>query len=59
VRLDGVVNDRVFVNEYLLKEGYAREYTFNEKNPYQYHKQFKLDEAQAKAAGKGLWGKCK
>jgi micrococcal nuclease len=48
----------VFVNEYLVKEGYAREYTFNEKNPYQYQRQFKDDEAQAKATGKGLWEKC-
>jgi micrococcal nuclease len=48
----------MFVNEYLVKQGYAREYTFNEKNPYQYQQQFKSDEAEAKATGKGLWGKC-
>lgn len=48
----------MFVNDYLVKEGYAYEYTFNVKNPYQYQKQFKNDEATAKAAGKGLWGKC-
>jgi micrococcal nuclease len=60
VRLgDASAIDNEFVNEYLVKEGYAREYTFNDKNPYQYQKQFKDDEATAKAAGKGLWGKCK
>jgi micrococcal nuclease len=48
----------MFVNEYLVKEGYAREYTFNEKNLYQYQKQFKDDEALAKQAKNGLWGKC-
>lgn len=50
--------DGVFINEYLVKRGYAREYTFNYKNPYQYQKQFQLDESIAKEAGKGLWGKC-
>jgi micrococcal nuclease len=59
VRLDGTANGEMFVNEMLIKEGYAREYTFNEKNPYQYQKQFKDDEVVAKDAGKGLWGKCK
>ena len=61
VRLEdaSIANSEMFVNEMLIKEGYAREYTFNEKNPYQYQKQFKDDEATAKAAGKGLWGKCK
>ena len=59
VRLDDSANSDIFINEYLIKEGYAREYTFNEKNPYQYQKQFKDDEATAKAVGKGLWGKCK
>ena len=60
VRLEdaSIANSEMFVNEYLVKEGYAREYTFNEKNPYQYQKQFQADEAAAKAAGKGLWGKC-
>jgi micrococcal nuclease len=48
----------VFLNEFLIKEGYAREYTFNEKNPYQYQGLFRADELEAKKAGKGLWGKC-
>jgi micrococcal nuclease len=61
VRLEdaSIANSEMFVNEYFIKEGYAREYTFNEKNPYQYQKQFQDDEVTAKAAGKGLWGKCK
>ena len=48
----------LFVNEFLVKQGYAYEYTFNEKNPYQYQKQFKADELEAKNAKRGLWGKC-
>ena len=48
----------LFINEYLVKEGFAYEYTFNEKNLYQYQKQFKADELIAKNAKKGLWGKC-
>lgn len=48
----------LFVNEYLIKEGYGREYTFNKKKPYQYQKLFKKDEFDAKNVGKGLWGKC-
>ena len=46
------------INEYLITEGFAREYTFNDKNPYQYQKQFRADELEAKNAKKGLWGKC-
>ena len=48
----------LFVNEFLVKEGYAYEYTFNASNPYQYQTSFKADESQAKSAKKGLWGKC-
>ena len=57
---DGVstTTSDLFVNEFLIKEGYAHEYTFNEKNPYQYQGLFKADELEAKKAGKGLWGKC-
>ena len=47
-----------FLNELLVKEGYAREYTFDVKNPYQYQSLFKVDEIEAKQAKKGLWGKC-
>ena len=51
-------SDDLFVNEFLIKEGYAREYTFNEKNPYQYQSLFKTDQAMAQKSGKGLWAKC-
>ncbi len=55
---DVATTSTLFVNEYLVKEGYAREYTFNEKKPYQYQKLFRGDELEAKKAGKGLWSKC-
>ena len=48
----------LFVNEYLVKQGFAYEYTFNEKNVYQYQKMFRKDELEAKNAKRGLWGKC-
>ncbi len=51
--------DTLFVNNYLIREGYGREYTFNVKNPYQYQKIFKEDELTARKSGKGLWGSCK
>ena len=53
VYLDG----NTFVNELLVKEGYAREYTVGK--AYQYQSLFKSDENQAREAGKGLWGACK
>lgn len=48
--------DGLFINEYLIQQGFAREYTVGK--PYQYQKLFRDDEAAAKAASKGLWGKC-
>ncbi len=50
--------DGLFINEYLIQEGYAYEYTFNSKQPYQYRDQFKKDESQAKDTKKGVWGVC-
>ncbi|HTK33155.1 MAG TPA: thermonuclease family protein [Candidatus Paceibacterota bacterium] len=49
---------KLFVNEYLIKQGYGREYTFNVKNPYQYQKLFKQDQLSAQKSRKGLWGNC-
>ncbi len=46
--------DGLFVNEYLIKEGYAHEYTFN--IPYGYQKDFKKLEKEAKSKKLGLWG---
>ncbi len=40
-------------NEYMIKEGYAYEYTYS--IPYQYQKEFKLAQTQAQEFKKGLW----
>lgn len=42
------------INQQLLKEGYAKEYTYNNK-AYQYQQEFRQSEAQAKIAKVGLW----
>jgi micrococcal nuclease len=49
-------DDGVFVNELLLKEGFAREYTFG--RPYLYQNEFRGLEADAKSALRGLWNAC-
>jgi micrococcal nuclease len=46
----------IFVNEYLLQNGFAREYTVGK--PYSEQKEFKKLAEQAKAEKIGLWGKC-
>jgi micrococcal nuclease len=46
--------DGSFINEYLLKEGYAHEYTYGK--PYQLKKEFKKLEKEASKNKKGLWG---
>lgn len=46
--------DGEFVNAYLLKEGYAHEYTYNK--PYVFQKEFKQYEREAQEGKKGLWG---
>ncbi len=45
-------------NEYMIENGYAREYTFN-KERYKYQKEFKDAQTKAKKEKKGLWGSCK
>lgn len=45
--------DGLFVNEYLVAQGYAYEYTYNA--PYKYQAQFKAAEAEARTQGRGLW----
>lgn len=45
--------DGLFVNEYLVAQGYAHEYTYN--LPYKYQVEFKVAQAAAKAQGLGLW----
>ncbi len=47
-------DDGLFVNEYLVKEGYAHEYTYDK--PYEKQKDFKKLEKQAREEKKGLWG---
>ncbi|MEI7579141.1 MAG: thermonuclease family protein [bacterium] len=46
--------DNLFINEYLIQEGFANEYTYSV--PYLYQKQFKEAELKAKKEGRGLWG---
>ncbi len=45
--------DGLFINKYLVENGYAHEYTYNK--PYQYRKDFKTAENTAKTQEKGLW----
>jgi micrococcal nuclease len=49
-------DDDLFVNEFLLKNGYAREYTYGK--AYVMQKEFREVEAEAKKAKKGMWGEC-
>ncbi len=45
--------DGLFYNEYMVKQGYAHEYTYD--SPYKYQAQFKADEAYARQNQLGLW----
>mgnify|MGYP001023374574 CR=1 FL=1 len=47
-------DDGLFVNEYLIKEGYAHEYTYDK--PYEMQKNFRDLEKQAREQKLGLWG---
>ncbi|MDR3559156.1 MAG: thermonuclease family protein [Candidatus Pacebacteria bacterium] len=47
----------IFVNDYLVREGYARLDTFPPDTKYA--AQFKADETEAKNNGRGLWGACR
>ena len=42
-----------FYNNFMISEGYAHEYTY--KKAYEFQKEFKAAETQAKAAQKGFW----
>ena len=44
----------VMVNETLVREGFAREYTFKGR-PYRYQERFRNAEAQARAEARGRW----
>lgn len=45
--------DDVHINEWLVRQGYAREFTYSA--PYRYQAEFKAAEAEARAAQRGLW----
>jgi len=45
--------DGLFYNEYMVKQGYAHEYTYD--TPYKYRAQFKADETYARENQLGLW----
>ncbi len=47
-------DDGLFINQYLLKNGYAHEYTYGV--PYEKQKEFKEMEKVAREGKKGLWG---
>jgi len=48
-----IVLDGVNIDEQLVQEGFAREYTY--KVPYEYQSEFRAAQKAAKAAGAGLW----
>lgn len=48
--------DGTDANLHMIEAGFAREYTY--KTPYEYQAQFKAAEADARAAGRGLWSAC-
>lgn len=53
-----VENDQLlFVNDYLVREGYAKVLTYPP--DVKYNERLRLAETEAREAGKGLWGKCK
>ncbi|MDD3661616.1 MAG: thermonuclease family protein [Candidatus Dojkabacteria bacterium] len=47
-------SDDLFINEHMVKEGYAHEYTYN--TPYRYQSQFQRAENIASSESRGLWG---
>jgi len=48
--------DGTDVNELMIREGYAHEYTY--KKPYKFQKEFRAYQAAAKALHLGLWNVC-
>lgn len=46
----------LFVNDYLVREGYAKVYTYPP--DVKFNEQFRQAEQQARSSKKGLWGKC-
>jgi micrococcal nuclease len=50
------LEDETFLNEYLLENGFAREYTYGK--PYIFQDKFRSIEKEAKEKKIGLWGVC-
>lgn len=50
-------DDGLFFNEYMIDEGYAREYTVG--TAYSLQVEFRTSQKEAQKAKKGLWGACK
>lgn len=50
------IENSVFFNEYMLENGFAREYTFG--SPYSMQTDFRSIEKNAKGNSLGLWGEC-
>jgi len=48
-----IILDGVNIDEQLVQQGFAREYTY--KIPYEYQSQFRTDQKEARAEGLGLW----
>ncbi len=48
-----ILPDGTNFNEYMIREGYGYEYTYND--PYRYQTQFKAAEESARTEKKGLW----
>ncbi|MDO8570261.1 MAG: thermonuclease family protein [Candidatus Daviesbacteria bacterium] len=46
----------LFVNDYLVREGYAKNYTYPP--DVKFNEQFRQAEIEAREANKGLWNKC-
>lgn len=49
-------DDGLLVNEELIREGFAREYTYGK--AYSLQKDFRSTEREARADNRGLWGEC-
>ncbi len=48
--------NNLFINEFLVREGFAREYTFGK--VYDHQQAFRSAQKEAESTSKGLWGKC-
>lgn len=48
------LEDGTFINEVLIRQGYAHEYTY-QSNPYKYQAQFREAEREAREQKRGLW----